>query len=370
MKQDFYRALEERFRASREEIRTRLEVYRPLLAALQALFPEPRAMDLGCGRGEWLELLVEQGFTASGVDLDDGMLAACRELGLPVENRDALEALKNLPASSLELVSAFHVVEHVSSDYLLELLTEIHRVLVDGGVLILETPNSENILVGTSSFYLDPTHRHPVPAPLLEFMAHYCGFSDGMVLRLQENKNLRDRASHIGLWQVFYGVSPDYALVSRKPPADPMQPDPLAALSDLKASGLRLETLANRHDQILADWRALIDVNAQRLDIQVRSWFDELSASLKDLQAYSGALSERIDRLQAQAEQAEAELRAVYASRSWRITVPLRRLTGFARRLNALTVGDRMPRSVQTTDQSCQEHHQEKALKKKPDLNV
>ncbi|HBZ95668.1 MAG TPA: glycosyl transferase family 1, partial [Pseudomonas sp.] len=164
MSDTFYRALEERFRAPVDEIQRRLSIYRPFLQALRQQNPKAQGFDIGCGRGEWLRVLQDEGISAQGVDLDDEMLRACHESGLQARNQDALSALRELPPESLDLVSAFHVVEHLEFDYLRELIDEAYRVLVPGGLLIMETPNSENLLVGTNSFYLDPTHQRPVPS--------------------------------------------------------------------------------------------------------------------------------------------------------------------------------------------------------------
>jgi SAM-dependent methyltransferase len=120
MKQSFYRAFEDKYRGSRELIRARLEHYapfvRPLLppsGAPGTPVAAPAALDLGCGRGEWMELLREWGFETHGVDLDAGMLQACRDIGLKVVEGDALAYLRSLPDASQAVVSAFHVVEHI-----------------------------------------------------------------------------------------------------------------------------------------------------------------------------------------------------------------------------------------------------------------
>jgi SAM-dependent methyltransferase len=95
---DFYRAFEERNRGSRGSIRSRLRQYLPFIEPLKLIETEARAVDFGCGRGEWLELLQEVGFHAHGVDLDEGMLAACRKIGLQVTRRDAVSFLRELPS--------------------------------------------------------------------------------------------------------------------------------------------------------------------------------------------------------------------------------------------------------------------------------
>ena len=86
----FYRAFEDIHRGSRELILDRLAVYLPFLEPLKVLEANPAAIDLGCGRGEWLELIISAGFSALGVDLDEGMLDGCRAHGLPAEHNDCL----------------------------------------------------------------------------------------------------------------------------------------------------------------------------------------------------------------------------------------------------------------------------------------
>ena len=211
----FYRAFEERHRGSREMIKERLKVYLPFALHCQELYEECAALDLGCGRGEWLELMQENGFQVLGVDLDEGMLEACGEKKLPVENKDALAALKDLPSESQSIISGFHIAEHLSFDTLKEVVRESLRVLKPGGLLILETPNPENLVVGTSSFYLDPTHLRPLPPELLSFLPEHYGFERTKILRLQESPELRE-SSEVPLLGVLNGASPDYALIAQK----------------------------------------------------------------------------------------------------------------------------------------------------------
>ncbi|RUU12631.1 SAM-dependent methyltransferase, partial [Mesorhizobium sp. USDA-HM6] len=161
---DLYKAFEDRFRGSKELVKERLQVYQPLLAQVPRQAEGPTlAIDLGCGRGEWLEILTEAGLEALGVDTNAGMAQEATENGLKIELQDALEHLGGRPDNSVAVISAFHMVEHVPTDYLIGLLEECQRVLTDDGLLILETPNPENISVGTNTFHLDPTHKSPLP---------------------------------------------------------------------------------------------------------------------------------------------------------------------------------------------------------------
>jgi O-antigen chain-terminating methyltransferase len=337
MADTFYRAFEERYRGSRDIIKSRLRAYHVFLDPLAALYPGAEALDVGCGRGEWLELLDEAGFMAQGVDLDDGMLAACRERGLRVERADALKTLSDLPADSLALVSAFHVVEHVPFDVLRAIVQEALRVLKPGGLLILETPNPENLVVGASDFYLDPSHERPIPPNLLGFVTEHAGFRRNKIVRLQEPEGLRD-AKEIRLLNVLSGVSPDYSIVAQKAaPADILERFDGAFDT---AYGLVLESLAQRYDaqgeRRLHDIHRRIAENAEREEhhhadaveraAQIEHRIGLLEARVVDAEAH-------IREAEARAAQYAERLLAVLQSRSWRITAPMRTLGGYARRL-------------------------------------
>ena len=215
MKKNFYRAFEDKYRGSRELITGRLQFYRPFIEPLAKEFGRVPAIDLGCGRGEWLEVMLSAGFDSRGIDLDEGMLQSCVDLGLPAEKGEAIAHLRGLPSKSQAIVSAFHVVEHIPFDALEELVSEAKRVLLPGGLLILETPNPENIMVATCSFYLDPTHQRPIPPNLLSFVAEHAGFERVKVIRLQESKELAAKPDLL-LEDVLGGVSPDYSVVAQE----------------------------------------------------------------------------------------------------------------------------------------------------------
>lgn len=173
-----YPAFEDRFRGSEADVRERLSIYLPeVRAVVRHDVAGPRVLDLGPGRGEWLMLLAEAGVVATGVDDNEAMVAELRGRGLDVVFDDAARHLGAVPDGSLDVVTAFHVVEHLDLDALLELLAQTRRVLRPGGLLVLETPNPANLVMGACNFYLDPTHRSPVPAARLQFLAAACGFT-------------------------------------------------------------------------------------------------------------------------------------------------------------------------------------------------
>lgn len=249
MDDNFYKSFEDRYRGSRELITQRLEAYLPFLAPLKGLYQDYPVLDLGCGRGEWLELLSREGYAPSGVDLDDGMLEVCRTLKLPARKEDALSALKQLDDDSLVAVTGFHIAEHIPFPVLQELVAEALRVLRPAGLLILETPNAESVVVGTNSFYLDPTHERPLPNLLLSFLTEHSGFTQSKIVRLQEAPELHDENAKIGVWEVLSGTSPDYAVVAQKH-AEPESLVEFEAVFDA-AYGIPLDQLAVRYDRAL-----------------------------------------------------------------------------------------------------------------------
>ncbi|MBK7003444.1 MAG: class I SAM-dependent methyltransferase [Rhodoferax sp.] len=217
---DYYLAFENAMRGSHAEITQKLT---PYLSHLVTVAPEVLALpmlDLGCGRGEWLELLCAQGFDAMGLDLNPAMVQHCQSRGLRAVHANALQWLAQQADASYGLVSGFHIIEHLPFDQLFTLIAQAWRVLTPGGVLVLETPNPENVLVGSHTFYHDHTHRNPITPTSLRFLLGYHGFSAQHFLRLnpypgsdrvQETGALAERVNgHL------YGPQ-DYGVVARKP---------------------------------------------------------------------------------------------------------------------------------------------------------
>ena len=321
---NFYRAFEDRYRGSRELIKGRLNVYLPFINPLKDIYKERPILDLGCGRGEWLELAQESGFEAHGVDLDEGMLAACRERGLSVKTQDAITALKQLHDHSLAIISGFHIAEHLHFDALQELVQEALRVLKPAGLLILETPNPENIVVGTSNFYLDPTHQRPLPPPLLSFLAEHTGFSRTKIIRLQESPDLVG-ASTIDLLNVINGVSPDYAIIAQSGAA----PELLEKFDEPfeKKYGLMLDTLAAKYDSGIQNRFSKIEALIKKTEShaqQAESHAQQAESHAQQAESRAQQAESRAQQAESRAEELHTTLRAVYTSHSWRLTYPLR----------------------------------------------
>jgi SAM-dependent methyltransferase len=167
-----YVAFENRFRGSRDEVRERLRPYVELFAGL-----EPVA-DLGCGRGEFLELLREAGLSGLGAETNSQAVAQCRDRGLAVTATDLLSFLRERADGSLGGVFAAQVAEHLPPRVLLGLLRESHRVLRAGGLLVLETVNPRSVIGFLEVYNRDLTHERPLHPDTLSFLTAAAGFTD------------------------------------------------------------------------------------------------------------------------------------------------------------------------------------------------
>jgi O-antigen chain-terminating methyltransferase len=217
MRDALYLALEDAFRGTRGEIKERLKIYLPFVKRTP---PTGALVDLGCGRGEWLEVLKHEGIgRAVGVDQNRIMIEQCRERGFEVIESDALSYLQSVGDASLRAVTGFHFAEHLPFPALVRVVDEALRALAPGGVLIFETPNPENMVVGSCNFYLDPDHRNPIPPPTLRFLFESRGLARVEILRLNANDaaRVRDERSDLALRFNDFMYGPlDYAVVGWK----------------------------------------------------------------------------------------------------------------------------------------------------------
>ena len=159
-----YRRLEDSLRGSEAEVRESVRVY------VERVREHQPVIDVGCGRGELLAALREAGIDARGFDTNERSVADLRARGLDATQAAVPECFASMPDGSIGTVVAMHVVEHLPVDVLFALFREASRVLRRGGLLILETPNAESMLVSSSEFWRDPTHlapRHPAALALL-----------------------------------------------------------------------------------------------------------------------------------------------------------------------------------------------------------
>jgi len=214
----FYSAFEDKFRGNRSLIRERLQIYLPFLKESDIHQSGDEILDIGSGRGEWLELLRDEGYQGRGLDINQAMIQQCKEIGLSIVEGDALTYLKSLPDNTLGGITGFHIVEHLPFESLIQLMVETYRVVRPNGLIIFETPNPRNVIVGSCTFYTDPTHKNPIPPEVLQFMVNYSGFEKSQILLLNpsqdipvlENSAIADRFN-----ELFYGCM-DYAVIGTK----------------------------------------------------------------------------------------------------------------------------------------------------------
>jgi 2-polyprenyl-3-methyl-5-hydroxy-6-metoxy-1,4-benzoquinol methylase len=167
-----YFLFEQRFRGSREDIKERQKVYMPYFVG------KSNVLDFGCGRGEFVELLLENGITAQGIDLNPDMVAYCQDRGLPVIQADGLEYLKLQDDNSLGGLFAAQVIEHLTTTEMIQMIRIAFNKLKSGGCLILETVNLQTLLIFANQFYMDPSHNKPVHPETLKFILQSEGFKE------------------------------------------------------------------------------------------------------------------------------------------------------------------------------------------------
>ena len=213
-----YVAFEDQFRGTREDIKKRAEVYLPYIKKMNRGIVDALVLDVGCGRGEWMELLKENGYVAKGIDSNRVMIQQCKNIGLDVIESDVIKYLRSQRSNSLGAITGFHIIEHLTLSTLIKLLGETLRTLKINGLVIFETPNPANLIVSTCNFYTDPTHRSPLPISLMKFLFEFHGFSRVEILNLHPcDEKLKlsgsDLAERFNTY--FYGKQ-DYAIIGRK----------------------------------------------------------------------------------------------------------------------------------------------------------
>lgn len=190
---------------------------------LKYVDPSKTILDIGCGRGEFLKLLVNDGINAEGVDINQDMISICRSQGLNVYNSEGTEYLRNTD-KKFGAIFAAHVIEHMEYNEMIELINLAYERLENNGCLILETPNPKTVGTHIGGFYSDPTHLHFVHPSTLQFICEKAGFDEVNIiyktlqdhrLKIDENFDEITKANLKRLNEVLFGYL-EYAIIAFK----------------------------------------------------------------------------------------------------------------------------------------------------------
>jgi O-antigen chain-terminating methyltransferase len=210
----FYLEFENKFRGTESDILERLDVYLSYFLKIKSMNKYSPILDIGCGRGEFLQFMKNNNFSAIGLDLNGAMVESAKSKGFEAFETDALSYLSKRKKQSLSAITGFHLVEHIYFSDLLELFTECYRTLNDEGFVLFETPNPENLTVGAFRFYYDPSHLKPIPPKLLQFCLSYVGFRKVEIMPLHpEIEGTYDDKDFEGVMNKLYGPQ-DYAVIA------------------------------------------------------------------------------------------------------------------------------------------------------------
>ena len=212
MENNFYLDFENRFRGSRSSVLEKLSCYDSLLQRISKNLNEVRLLDVGCGRGEWLEQCSKYGFTCIGVEMNVAAAKVCKDFGLNIINKDVFEVLNSYEDSSLDVISAFHFIEHIDHSKLIKFFEECKRLLSPSGVMILETPSIDNLIVASRNFYLDPTHLTPINPDSISYIIESLGFDFSKYYYI--NSGPLFSADNYNLTKVLNGIAQDVLIVS------------------------------------------------------------------------------------------------------------------------------------------------------------
>jgi 2-polyprenyl-3-methyl-5-hydroxy-6-metoxy-1,4-benzoquinol methylase len=206
-----YARFAERFRGPQENVRKSHDFYKTLFEGRASV------LDIGCGRGEFLEMMRSLGVPAKGIDLSDESVAECRSKGLDAEMADLFTMLDGATDGEFDGIFCSQVVEHLDPLLLPKMISLCAEKLSRGGVMAIETPNPECLAIFASFFYLDPTHARPVPAPLLEFYMTEAGLSEIETHPLSPAIEMFPEVGELpeAFRKRFFGGL-DYAIIGRK----------------------------------------------------------------------------------------------------------------------------------------------------------
>jgi O-antigen chain-terminating methyltransferase len=206
-----YGRFAERFRGTEEYVKAGQQFYLPHFRNCR------NVLDIGCGRGEFLEMMQAAAIPAKGIDLSPESVATCRHKTLEAEVADLFVYLESLPEASLDGIFCSQVVEHLAPERLPEMIRLCATRLQRNGAIAIETPNPECLAIFATHFYLDPTHQRPVPHPLLAFYLEEFGVGNIEVRKLSPAAESMPSVNSLpeDFREAFFGGL-DYAILGKK----------------------------------------------------------------------------------------------------------------------------------------------------------
>ena len=212
MNSNFYFDFENKFRGSQQDVLEKLNTYDGLLNQILNHINAPKLLDIGSGRGEWIRKCSTLGFECTGIDFNQKMSDYSKNQDMNIIYDDALNTMRNFEDHTFDVISSFHMIEHLDQEYLSELIVQCKRILTTDGVLIMETPSIDNLIISTNLFYLDPTHITHINPSQLKFIVEHIGFDNAEIFYinggpLQDSINSR-------LTRVFCGVAQDIVCIA------------------------------------------------------------------------------------------------------------------------------------------------------------
>lgn len=220
-----YFSFEQKYRGSMNDIKERQKKY------LQYFIGKNKVVDIGCGRGEFVELLLENNIQTTGIDVNDNMVEFCKSKGLPVKKENLFDYLQSIEDESLDGIFAAQVIEHLTPNEMLNFIKLTYKKLKSKGVIVLETINPQNIVAVSNWFYMDISHVRPVHPLTIQFIMESIGFEQNQLIYSTPNpQNALPRLNIHGIEEkdlnyyhqsidalnhLLYGPQ-DYAIVSIK----------------------------------------------------------------------------------------------------------------------------------------------------------
>ncbi len=300
MESNYYLEFENKFRGERENILKKFVTYDSLIDLILEQDPLASLLDIGCGRGEWLEKCSKKFNNCIGIESDLSMINLCKDNGLNVIEGDAIEKLSNFSDGSVTVITIFHMIEHLEYENLITLISECQRVLSDNGFLIMETPSIDNLIVSSKTFYVDPTHISPINPDGICFHLEKAGFTNAKYLYL--NGGPLENASPLKITRILNGVAQDLCIISTKKQEkyDLIFSDNTNWQSSLNIGvntfeaatdyDLKLETLINQYETYRKDYKEKIKLEKRELEDKIYLLNEEVTLSKEEIRLLKARL--------------------------------------------------------------------------------